>query len=83
MALNKTALASAIKQALDVQAAKADPADDPQVSRQQLASGIADAIDVYIKGATIQAGPAEIVAATMNAGGYPVSGSGFLNSVIS
>jgi len=49
MALNKAILETAIKAVFDQQAAKNQPNDDPAISRQEMAQGLANAIDDYIK----------------------------------
>lgn len=54
MALNKANLVSAIKQALDKQAAKVDPNDDPEDSRTELATDIATAIENFVKSGLVQ-----------------------------
>ena len=70
MALVKATLAAAILAALDKQAAKQSEGDDPAVSRVEIATELADAIDLYIKSGTVNT----IVTGTSPSG--PVTGTG-------
>lgn len=53
MALNKTVLEQAIKAVFDQQAAKNQTSDDPAISRQEIAKGLANAIEAYVKSGTV------------------------------
>lgn len=67
MALNKASLEMAIKAVFDRQAASSN---DPAVSRQEMAKGLADAIDLYVKTGTVN------TAVTGTATGAAVTGTG-------
>lgn len=69
MALVKSTLKAAVLAALQKQAAKTAEGDDPAASAEQLASDIADAVDAYIKTATV----VSVVTGTSPSG--PVTGT--------
>lgn len=52
-------------------------------SIDEFATRLADAVDSYVKGATITASPAQITAAVMSNGGGPVVAANNLNSTLS
>lgn len=79
MALNKQSLKQAIKQAFADQAEKTE---DPDAALDDLAGKIADAVDDYVKGATIMANPSQVAAGTLMAGAYPVVAAGNIISSI-
>lgn len=69
MALVKATLKAAIMAAFQKQAGKAAEGDDPAKSAEELASDIADAVDAYIKTATV----VSVVTGTSPSG--PVTGT--------
>lgn len=69
MALVKATLKAAIVAAFQKQAAKTAEGDDPAESAEQLASDIAEAVDAYIKTATV----VSVVTGTSPSG--PVTGT--------
>lgn len=69
MALNKTALKNGIKAAFVAQLEKKE---DPDAALEDLATKIADAVDSYIKGASIFSTPANVATAALSNGGGPV-----------
>jgi hypothetical protein len=70
MALNKAGLEAAILAALTKQANKTNASDDPAVSRQELASDIATAIETFVKSGLVST----TVTGTSPSG--PVTGTG-------
>lgn len=80
MALNKTALKQQIKTAFADQAQKNEDSD---AALDDLATKIADAIDAYIKGASIMAAPPQIMAAGLSNAAGPVAAAGNITSTIS
>ena len=70
MALNKAELKQSIKAAFENQVSKTE---NPAAALDDLAGKIADAIDAYVKGASIYATPANVTSAAMIAGAYPVT----------
>lgn len=78
--LNKSTLKSEIKAAFQDQK---DKTENPEAALDDLATKIADAIDSYIKGATIVATPANVVTAALSNGGGPVVAANNLTSSIS
>lgn len=70
MPLNKAILEAALLAALTEQANKTQVSDDPAVSRQQLATKIADAIDLFVKSGLVNT----TVTGTSPSG--PVTGTG-------
>lgn len=70
MALNKLGLELAIKAVFDQQATKDQPSDDPAISRQEMAEGLANAFDAYVKSGTVS------TAVTGVATGAAVTGTG-------
>lgn len=80
MALDKATLKSTIKQLLiDM----SEEEGDQTLAFDAFAGGLSDAIDAYVKTATITATPTNITAATMVASGYPVTAGANLLSTIS
>lgn len=79
MALNKAQLKASIKAAFVSQAEKTE---NPEAALDDLAGKIADAIDSYVKGASITATPANVVAAALSNAGGPVAAANNLLSSI-
>lgn len=78
--LDKLQLKQNIKNAFEAQSNKTE---DPAAALDDLAGKIADAIDSYIKRASIYATPTDVGSATMVAGSYPVTATNNLNCNIS
>lgn len=78
--LDKVQLKSSIKQAFIDQQEKTD---NPSVALDDLAGKIADAVDDYVKGATIVATPANVATAAFSNGAGPVVAANNLTSTIS
>lgn len=78
MALDKATLKATIRQTLD----DLSQMDDREESREKFATDLADAIDVFVKSATIYATPDDVTASVMLSGGYPVTATYNLNSNI-
>lgn len=79
MALDKHGLEVSIKTLL----LELQDGSDREAAIDQLAAGLANAVDTYVKTAAIYATPAHVAAATMVAGGtYPVASANNLNCEI-
>ena len=78
MALDKTTLQSDIETMLQDMEGVENRTD----AIEKFAADLSDAIDKYVKTASIYATPADVVNATMVAGGYAVAATNNLNSTI-
>lgn len=78
MALDKTGLKNSIKTMLQ----EMGSAENQEAAIEKFATDLSDAIDTYVKSASIFTSQANITAAVMMAGAYPVTVTSNLECII-